>query len=715
MKPYIMGEYTRNTWRQNEAQQLSFVVTQDCNLRCKYCYMVGKNNEHKMRFETAKKIIDYFVDHKDDLFDSDYLILDFIGGESLLEIELIDQIVDYFRLTTYQKRSVWFGHFRISLESNGILFDSEAVQKFLRKNKNLVAVGITIDGTKKKHDLQRVFPNGEGSYEMVEKNYKMAVQQGVTRDTKVTFGHEDLKYIKESIIHLWSMGIKNVPANIVYEDVWQEGDDQIYEEQLEALADYVIDQNLWNEYNTTLFSDTLGFKETDDKMDAAICGTGNMYCVDANGDIYNCVRFMDYSLNGKPSKKIGDIDQGVDLDRKRALSTLFQKYISEQKCIDCRVSMGCTYCAGNNYDASKTNTLFYRATAICEMHKARVRANNYFWAKLYNQYGISRDVPYHNEYFMYFILSGDCVGFCDFLTERTRNRMKPEDLLRGLEYAFQNFYQPVFVHSDDSEQWLEELLHSEQYGEALSRELRRHIVKHIMKYRTDSRLKNILYVVEQNTELSSVELQEPVILNIEAGSISSLAERVKAVLPYTVRVNLNILKVDNTFDVSVYEEQLRIVSDLLFEYWQKGEQKEVRQLTDRIFDRKMNNCFAGEKNITLAPDGKFYYCAAFYFNKDLSVDFEGSKELTALSKAPICDHCDAYQCNRCIYKNMMGTGELNTPTRIQCTMAHVERKCSRELLKRLTDEKVLVSDIYKIPSVDYQDPIKKVIYKKRAQ
>ena len=105
----------------------------------------------------------------------------------------------------------------------------------------------------------------------------------------------------------------------------------------------------------------------------------------------------------------------------------------------------------------------------------------------------------------------------------------------------------------------------------------------------------------------------------------------------------------------------------------------------------------------------------FYFNKDLSVDFEGSKELTALSKAPICDHCDAYQCNRCIYKNMMGTGELNTPTRIQCTMAHVERKCSRELLKRLTDEKVLVSDIYKIPSVDYQDPIKKVIYKKRAQ
>ena len=57
MKPYVMGNFDINTWRKNEPQQLSFVVTQDCNLRCKYCYMVGKNSEHRMSFETAKKII----------------------------------------------------------------------------------------------------------------------------------------------------------------------------------------------------------------------------------------------------------------------------------------------------------------------------------------------------------------------------------------------------------------------------------------------------------------------------------------------------------------------------------------------------------------------------------------------------------------------------------------------------------------------------------
>ena len=166
-KPYVTGDLQIRSWRNNESQQLTFVVTQECNLRCGYCYMVGKNNEHRMTFETAKRIVDYFIDNRDILFTTDYVILDFIGGEPLLELELIDKIVDYFRLTAYKKKSKWFGRFRISIQSNGILVGTEEFQKFLRKNNNLVSVGITIDGTKEKHDMQRVFPNGEGSHSIV--------------------------------------------------------------------------------------------------------------------------------------------------------------------------------------------------------------------------------------------------------------------------------------------------------------------------------------------------------------------------------------------------------------------------------------------------------------------------------------------------------------------------------------------------------------------
>lgn len=86
--------------------------------------------------------------------------------------------------------------------------------------------------------------------------------------------------------------------------------------------------------------------------------------------------------------------------------------------------------------------------------------------------------------------------------------------------------------------------------------------------------------------------------------------------------------------------------------------------------------------------------------------------MTTLIKAPICDHCDAYQCNRCVYKNMVGTGELNTPTRMQCIIAHVERKCSMELLRRLNDKKVLEKGAYDIPNVEYKDPIELLFMKK---
>lgn len=715
-KKYVTGDLKINAWRPNESQQLTFVVTQDCNLRCKYCYMVGKNNKNVMNFETAKKIIDYFVDNRESLFALDYLVLDFIGGEPLLEIKLIDQIVDYFRLTTYQKKSKWFGRFRISVQSNGVLVDNEEVQKFLRKNRDLVSLGITIDGTQEKHDLQRVFPNNEGSYSIVEKNYKKAMQQGLTRDTKVTFGQEDLKYLKESIIHLWSLGIQNVPANVVYEDVWEKGDDEVFEEQLTSLADYIIEHDLWDKYNTSFFDDSLGYRVSDDSLMTAICGTGRMFCVDAKGDIYNCVRFMEYSLNGKTSKKIGDVYHGVDFDKVRALRTLFPKYISEKKCIDCKVNMECTYCAGYNYDASPNDSMYYRSTAICDMHKARVRANNYFWARLYNEKSIERVVPYRHEYFMYFILSSQSVNYCRFSSaENEMIMMKPEDLLRGLEYAFQNFYQPVFVHSDESMQWLNGLLESEGYGSLLAEELKRHIVKHIVKYKQKEECRDVIYVMDETTDRPEKSLDATVIFNVKADKIGCLADMVGKVLPYASRVNINLLEVNKDFDVSTYEEQLDRLKEILFTYLNRGERKEIRQLTDRIFLRKMNNCFAGEKNITFAPDGKFYYCPAFYFDKDSAIDFEKNRKMTYLSNAPACDHCDAYQCNRCVYENYVKTEELNTPAKMQCTISYLDRKYSAELLKKLQDAKIPGYENVNIPSVNYNDPLEVLAERNKAR
>ena len=41
-----MGKLDRDMWRGDDSQQITFVVTQDCNLRCKYCYMTDKNDKN---------------------------------------------------------------------------------------------------------------------------------------------------------------------------------------------------------------------------------------------------------------------------------------------------------------------------------------------------------------------------------------------------------------------------------------------------------------------------------------------------------------------------------------------------------------------------------------------------------------------------------------------------------------------------------------------
>ena len=57
--------------------------------------------------------------------------------------------------------------------------------------------------------------------------------------TKVTFASDDLPLLKDSILDLWNRGIEDVAANVVFEDVWKENDDKVFESQLKSLADYI--------------------------------------------------------------------------------------------------------------------------------------------------------------------------------------------------------------------------------------------------------------------------------------------------------------------------------------------------------------------------------------------------------------------------------------------------------------------------------------------
>lgn len=386
MKKNIIKE-VGDSWESGRAKSITFIVTKDCQLACKYCYLVGKNNKERMTWNVAKAAVDYILDHEDD-FREESVIWDFIGGEPFLEIDLIDKTCDYIKKELYRRNHHWFNSYRFSFSTNGINYDSEKVQNFIKKNQSHLSIGITIDGTKKKHDLNRIW-KGEGvergSYEDVVRNIPLWLKQFPFSGTKVTISSADIPYIKESVLHLYSLGIHEVNINCVFEDVWKEGDDIILEQQLVQLADTIIENGFYTDFSCSFFSEHIGKPLDPQTQNENWCGAGRMLSVDAAGNFYPCTRFAQYSLRSKKAIIIGNIYDGIDKNRLRPFLTLDRCIQSPQKCIDCEVASGCAWCQGENYDAAETSTIYQRATAICKMHKARVRANNYYWNKLYRK------------------------------------------------------------------------------------------------------------------------------------------------------------------------------------------------------------------------------------------------------------------------------------------------------------------------------------------
>ena len=265
------------------------------------------------------------------------------------------------------------------------------MQEFIYRHLTHLSVGITIDGTKRKHDLNRIWKKKSieepdlGSYDYVVRNIPLWLSQFPNGATKVTISSADIPYIKESVLHLFSLGIHEVNINCVFENVWNESDDELFENQLIDLADAIIDNGLYENNRCSFFSEDIGKPLDQNIENQNWCGAGKMLSVDAAGNFYPCTRFAAYSLRSKKPIIIGNVNEGIDKNKLRPFLTLDRCTQSRQECIDCEVASGCAWCQGENYDAAESPTIYQRATAICKMHKARVRANNYYWNKLYRQ------------------------------------------------------------------------------------------------------------------------------------------------------------------------------------------------------------------------------------------------------------------------------------------------------------------------------------------
>lgn len=185
------------------------------------------------------------------------------------------------------------------------------------------------------------------------------------------------------------------------------------------------------------------------------------------------------------------------------------------------------------------------------------------------------------------------------------------------------------------------------------------------------------------------------------------------ILDKVTRLNIVITDIE-TFtedDFMAYKSLLSNLAERVEQIYVSGKSPQLNLLTDRIMLEKMNNCGAGDTSVTLAPDGKFYVCPAFYLSADgytigdmvNGLEIKNS-QLYRLDHAPLCRRCDAWQCKRCIWMNRKTTLEVNTPSHEQCVVAHLERNASRKLLIDIRKHGKFMSGSEDIKEIDYLDP-----------
>lgn len=386
---YQLGK-TLDQYMEGRAQTCTLVLTEQCNLRCMYCYQLDKNEYHSMSREVAFGAIDFFFEMLDP---SEGIILEFTGGECALEVDLMRDVIEYFKAQLQHKPGhPWQSAYVLMFSTNGTLYHTKKFQQLLWENRGHSYPTITIDGTRRKHDRARVFADGRGSYDIVARNVKLWLRQFPNAGTKITFSSEDLPYVSESILHVWKLGVRSVAANAVFEDVWKPGDPELYESELRKLADTALEQGFWKTHNCNLFwvPNTLKPKK-DEEDDKNWCGTGRMVSVDAEGNLFPCLRFQGFCLANRPARPFGNIYDGYNEDILRSYHCLRKSLQSSQECLDCEMRDQCAWCTAYNYDAANSDTIFQRTTFICQMHKARWRANQYYWQRLKKQYSINAE------------------------------------------------------------------------------------------------------------------------------------------------------------------------------------------------------------------------------------------------------------------------------------------------------------------------------------
>lgn len=334
-------------WKQTPLHSCTIDLTENCNLRCTYCFTWGKT-QRVLPEKLGKKIIDFFYDHFDN---QGYAEISFWGGEPLLEFDLLKRLVKYAEKKL--KGKVIFGG-----TTNGTLLDEDKLKFLTDHNCKML---LSLDGNREHHNKFRVYPNGQGSYDDIMEKLPVILKYWPDLRLRFSLTPELIPILPNVIENLYKEGVKYFIFSPVYELEWKDNDFKLLEKKLKLILKFLKEHQ---DVTVQQIQDPISSPSQEYP-----CGAGRSYVgFGVDGTIAPCHRFRKYGPNHTAWNQkiyIGHVDHGF-----YPLREIFIDFpiIRKEQCNECEAYYFCGGgCYAINYELS--GNIFGFVPYLCKYEK----------------------------------------------------------------------------------------------------------------------------------------------------------------------------------------------------------------------------------------------------------------------------------------------------------------------------------------------------------
>lgn len=328
-------EYVRKNVPSPYISLAYFVLTEQCNLACKYCFLGNSDiHSHKittysMSHETADKALRFFArqTRQDDKQFADEKEIIFYGGEPLINFDTIKYIIN--RCKYYQKKGLISPKINYSMVTNGLLLDEEKAV-FLRDHN--VSVSISIDGSNGQCNKERVDRSGNPIFEKVLSKIDLMRKLKVRFGLSVTLTDWTILNVDSFIEFIKKYGIKSLCFNILMKSKNIEKDEAYYKKATDFIIEFFNKTKDMHIYEDRMQRKLQAFIDSELYFSDCAATSGSQIVITPDGGVglcHGCMENRKYFIGN-----IDDIDLNV-ADNKTVRDWIKFSPVFKEHCLSC--------------------------------------------------------------------------------------------------------------------------------------------------------------------------------------------------------------------------------------------------------------------------------------------------------------------------------------------------------------------------------------------